>query len=173
MKLGKINHIGIVVEDIAEAKSRYSRLFGIKKWWEIVCDGELDLYYHGQKRACQVTLYYGGKGNTKIELIQTRGEENTYTEFFKKRGEGIHHIMYAVKDLDAAIIECKQEGFSVIQNATFKSGGATVRYAYVAKSEDGVIFELVECTLPWGGKKGDMPLELQLGTLTKSYRKVK
>ena len=81
--------------------------------------------------------------------------------------------MYAVKDLDSAISECQKDGMSVVQNATFSSGGATVRYAYMAKSEDGAIFELVECTLPWGGKKGDMPLELQLGTLTKSYRKVK
>src|SRR5690606_38678312 len=100
----------------------------------------LDLYYHGEKRNCEVTLYFAGKGFTKIELIQTRGDDNIYTEFLKRNGEGIHHIMYNVKDLKKAIEYCESIGMKVFQNATFKSAGATISYAYVGFDQKGVIF---------------------------------
>lgn len=173
MKLKKINHIGIVVKDIAEAKERYGKLFGIKQWYEIVCDGALDMEYLGEKKNCQVTLYYGGRGVTKLELIETHGDYNIYNKFFDKYGEKMHHIMYNVKDLDAAVKECEAAGLRVIQRANFESGGAKIRYAYVGKSEDDLIMELVETTIFGGIKKGDMPMEIKLGTVTKSFKKVK
>ena len=64
-------------------------------------------------------------------------------------------------------------GLTVFQRASFVSAGTTVRYAYVGKSEDDALFELIEATLPMGIKKGDVPLELQLGALTGTYKKVK
>lgn len=173
MKLKKINHIGIVVNDIDEAKERYGALVGIKKWYEIVNSSELDMTYKGEKRKCNVTLYVGGKGTTKLELIQTRGDENIYTEFLKRNGEGIHHAMYNVKSLDKAIEYYAAKGLKVLQQATFKSGGAVIKYAYVGKSETDFIFELIETTLFGFLKKGDMPLEIPLGLLGKSYRRVK
>lgn len=173
MKLKKPNHIGIVVEDINEAKKRYSRIIGIKKWYEIVNSSDLDMEYRGEKRNCKVTLYVGGKGNTKIELIETSGDRNIYTEFLEKNGEGIHHIMYNVKNLEEAISECELYGMRVLQRATFKSGGAKIKYAYVGKCEDGVILELIETTIMGFIKKGDMPFELQLGALTGSYKRLK
>ncbi|MEG2456807.1 MAG: VOC family protein [Clostridia bacterium] len=173
MKLKKPNHIGIVVKNISEAAERYGRIYGISKWWEIVCDGKLDMTYLGEKRNCKVKLYYGGKGSTKIELIETTGDDNIYTNFYAKRGEGMHHIMYNVKNLSEAIRLCEENGLKVIQSANFKSGGAKVRYAYMAESEDSVVLELVETTIAFGIKKGDMPFEMQLGTLTGSYKRVK
>ncbi len=65
MKVGKINHIGIVVTDANEAMERYGKLYGIKKWYKLVA-GPIDLHYRGEKRNCTVDLYFGGKGKTKI-----------------------------------------------------------------------------------------------------------
>lgn len=173
MNLKKPNHIGIVVKDINEAKTRYSQLLGIKNWYEIINSTKLDMIYNGEKRDCEVILYVGGKGPTKIELIETKGDSNIYTEFYKKNGEGIHHIMYNVKNLEKAIAECESKGMQIIQQATFKSGGALIKYAYIGKSENEVIFELIETTIMGFIKKGDLPFELQIGSLTGSYKKVK
>lgn len=173
MKFHKIGHVGIVVRDIQAAKEHYTRLLGIKKWYELVYDNGINLYYHGEKKNCNVTLYFGGNGHTVIELIGTEGEDNIYTNFLENHGEGIHHIEYYVKDLDKAVEHVKKEGLQVIQNADFVSAGARVRYAYVGKSENDVVYELIEMTLPMGVKKGDMPFETQLAVLTGNYKAVK
>lgn len=173
MKLGKPNHIGIIVKDIEEAKERYSRLMNIKKWYRLVSPSPITLLYKAEERKSNVTLYFGGKGATKLELIETKGDENIYTEFLKKHGEGIHHIMYNVKNLSLAISECEKEGLTVLQSSSFKSAGATISYAYVGRSEDSVIFELIETDIGLGLKKGDMPFEMLLGTLTGNYKRVK
>jgi len=173
MKYGKINHVGIVVKDINEAKERYSKLLGIKTWYESVYDDKLDLYYHGEKRNCDVKLYFGGKGSTTIELIETSGDPNIYNRFYEKHGESVHHLMYMTKNLDQTIEEMAKEGYKVFQNASFSSGGAKVRYAYIGKTEDEMMFEFIECSLTKNIKKGDIPCELKIGSLTGSYRKVK
>ena len=148
MKYGKINHVGIVVKDWNEATDRYGKLFGIKHWYEIVTDeGTFDLKYHGEKKDCKVRIFYGGKGTTKLEIIETQGEKNIYDYFYEKRGEAAHHLMYMTKDLDRTIKEFSENGYKVFQNATFSSGGAKIRYAYMGKDEDGLIFEFVECSL--------------------------
>ena len=173
MKFGKIGHVGIVVKDLQAAKEHYSRLFGIKKWYELTYDTLLDMTYRGEKRNCNVTLYFGGKGHTVIELIYPQGDENIYTTFLANHGEAIHHIQYNVKNLDEAIKHVEKEGLKVLQAATFKSAGATVKYAYVGKSENDAVYELIETTLPFGMKKGDMPFETQLAALTGNYKRVK
>ena len=141
MKYGKINHVGIVVKDWNEATDRYGKLFGIKHWYEIVTDeGTFDLKYHGEKKDCKVRIFYGGKGTTKLEIIETQGEKNIYDYFYEKRGEAAHHLMYMTKDLDRTIKEFSENGYKVFQSATFSSGGAKIRYAYMGKDEDGLIF---------------------------------
>ena len=174
MKYGKINHVGIVVKDWNEASDRYGRLLGIKHWYEIVTDeGSFDMRYRGEKKNSQVRIFYGGKGTTKIELIETSGDKNIYDRFYEKHGEAVHHVMYMTKDLDKTIREFSDNGFQVLQDATFTSNGARIRYAYMGKDEDSLIFEFVECSLTKSIKKGDMPFEMQIGALTGSYKKVK
>ncbi len=173
MKLGKINHIGIVVADISEAKSRYSALLGIKNWYEVNCTSDLDIEYQGKSGKPTVTLYLGGKGNTKIELVEASGDSNIYNDFFEAHGEGIHHIMYNVKNLDNAVLSAQKEGYVVAQSGHFISGTADVKYAYVHKPNTISYIELIETTILLGIKKGDLPLELLLGSLTGSHRKLK
>ncbi len=173
MKVGKIAHVAFIVEDIEKASDYYSKLLGIKKWYELVCSSELELYYLGERKNCDVKIWYAGKGHTSIELIQTRGDENIYATFLKRHGEMIHHVQYYVPNLKNAIKAAENEGLKVFQSANFMSKSMRVDYAYVGKSEDSVIFELIEATLPFGIKKGDMPFELLLGRLTGNFKRVK
>lgn len=173
MKIGKIGHACIVVNDIEKASEHYSKLFGIKHWYELVTTSELEMYYHGEKKNCEVKIWYGGKGHTSLELVQTSGDDNIYTEFLRNHGESIHHLQYYVKNLKEAVEAVEKEGLKVIQSATFYSKSMRVDYAYVGKSESDAVFELIEATLPLGIKKGDMPFELMLGRLTGNFKKVK
>lgn len=173
MKLGKIAHACIVVNDIDAASDHYSRLLGIKHWYELRRTSPLDLEYKGEKRNCDVTIWLGGKGHTKIELVQSRGDENVYTDYLKNFGEGIHHVQYYVKDLAKAIEASEKEGLVVLMKASFMSKGMRIDYAYVGKDDHSAAFELIEATLPGGIKKGDMPFETALGLLTGNMKKVK
>lgn len=173
MKNGKINHVCFVVNDWQEATKRYSDLFGIKHWYEIVIDpGTLKLYYKGQQVNSQIKLLFGGKGTTKIELVDTKGDKNFYSEWFEKHGEAPHHMMYMTKNFEKTVEEFKAKGFQVFQNAEYYSGGVLVKFAYMGPNEDGPIFEFVECSITKKIKKGDMPFECQLGQLSGSYKKI-
>jgi len=174
MGYGRINHVCFIVKDWKEATERYSKLFGIKHWYEIVIDkGTLDVDYRGQKVNSELKLIFGGKGQCKIELVDTKGDKNFYDEWYEKHGEAPHHIMYMTKNFDKTIEEFKGKGFQVFQNASYLSGGVKVRYAYMGPNEDGPIFEFVECSITKHIKKGDMPFEVQLGQLSGSYKKIK
>ena len=61
----------------------------------------------------------------------------------------------------------------MLQQASFESAGAKIRYAYVGKSEDDTVIELIETVLPFGMRKGDMPCEVQLAAMTGNYKRVK
>lgn len=173
MKLKKINHIGIVVEDCEEASERYGKIYGINKWYELDIK-DLELWYKEKKRDCEIKLYFGGKGFTKVELIETHDQDNAYTAFLKRQGEGMHHVMYNVRNLEKAILSLEQDGMTVIQHATFKSGGANVRFAYMGWKEEGVVVELVETEILPGIIKGDLPGEIAfLGKISGSYRRIK
>ena len=173
MKLGKVAHACIVVNDIEEASAHYTRTLGIKHWYELVRTSDLDLYYKGEKRNCDVKIWLGGKGHTAIELIESKGDENLYTSYLSNFGEGIHHLQYYVKDLKKAIAEFEKEGLQVLQSACFYSKGMKVDYVYMGKDEHSAAFELIEATLPGGIVKGDMPFEILLGRLTGNMKKVK
>lgn len=173
MKLKKINHVGIVVNDINEAKDRYGKAFGIKSWYEIVVSSPVELEYLGEKRDCTIKLYVGGKGTTKVELLEAKGERTIYSDFLERRGEGIHHIMYNVKDLEAAVSDLEANGMKVLQKASYMSAGAKIRYVYIGRGEDDTVLELVEMTIMGKMKKGDMPCEVLMGRITGNYKKVK
>ena len=75
--------------------------------------------YRGEMKNSKVRIFYGGKGTTKIELIETSGDKNIYERFYEKHGEAVHHVMYMTKDLDKTVREFSDNGFQVLQDATF------------------------------------------------------
>ena len=53
-------------------------------------------------------------GPNKIELLQATTKDSPIAKFIEKKGEGIHHIAFAVKDIEAEIKRLKGEGFKMI-----------------------------------------------------------
>ncbi len=89
--IGKLNHVAIVVPDLAEAAAKYRDTLGA------TVSEPLDLPDHG------VTTVFVELPNTKIELLHPLGEDSTIAKFLANNpGGGMHHVCYEVEDIYAA-----------------------------------------------------------------------
>ena len=71
-------------------------------------------------------------------------EDSAIAKFIAKRGEGIHHIAYAVEDIDKEMKRLKNEGFKLL-NETPKKGADNKLIAFLhPKSSNGVLVELCQ-----------------------------
>ncbi|MDR3611138.1 MAG: methylmalonyl-CoA epimerase [Ignavibacteriaceae bacterium] len=132
METTHIEHIGIAVKNLDESIKFYEHTFGLKCYAvEIVKD---------QK----VRTAFFELGQTKIELLESTEANGPISKFIEKRGEGIHHIAYAVKNIQSALIKLQSEGIQLIDNQPRK-GAEGLEIAFLhPKSTFGVLTELCE-----------------------------
>ncbi|GAB1449464.1 MAG: methylmalonyl-CoA epimerase [Bacteroidetes bacterium] len=130
--LDKIEHIGIAVKNAAISKELFSKLFNTPpyKEEEVVSEGVKTIFFQ--------------TGPNKIELLEASNPESPIAKFIEKRGEGIHHIAFAVENIEAEIERLKQEGFQFIQEVP-KDGADNKRIVFLhPKSTNGVLIELCQ-----------------------------
>ncbi len=130
--MDKIEHIGIAVKDIAASNEVYTKLLGVKpyKMEEVLSEGVRTSFFE--------------VGPNKIELLEATKEESPIAKFIEKRGEGIHHIAFAVDDIEAELKRLKEEGFRLL-NEKPKKGADNKLIAFVhPKSTNGVLVELCQ-----------------------------
>ena len=126
----KIEHIGIAVKDLEAAEGLYSKLLNTKPYKRETVESE------------RVTTSFFASGPNKIELLHATSSDSPIAKFIEKRGEGIHHIAFAVDDIEAEISRLKDEGFTLIHE-TPKDGADGKRIAFLhPKSSGGVLVEL-------------------------------
>jgi methylmalonyl-CoA/ethylmalonyl-CoA epimerase len=128
----KIEHIGIAVKNIENANKIYSSLFGCPpyKTEEVKSEG--------------VKTSFFMTGDSKIELLEATDPDSPIAKFIEKKGEGVHHIAFAVDDIESEIIRLKKEGFIVL-NETPKKGADNKLVAFLhPKSTQGVLVELCQ-----------------------------
>lgn len=83
-------------------------------------------------------------GDGEVELMAPLREDSPVGKFVARRGPGLHHVAYAVADLDGALAEAGAAGLELI-DATPRAGMHGGRIAFVhPKSFGGVLTELVE-----------------------------
>jgi len=128
----KIEHIGIAVKDLKKANAIYTKLFGVPP-------------YKTEKVASEgVNTSFFKSGPNKIELLEATKPESPIAKFIAKKGEGIHHIAFAVSDIEAEINRLKTEGFIVL-NEVPKKGADNKLVAFLhPKSTNGVLIELCQ-----------------------------
>ncbi len=128
----KIEHIGIAVKDIDTSNDLFKVLFG-KRHYKIE-----DVESEGVKTS------FFKCGPNKIELLQATNEDGPIAKFIEKKGEGIHHIAFAVEDIEAEIKRLEDEGFNMIHK-TPKKGADNKLIAFLhPKSTNGVLVELCQ-----------------------------
>lgn len=128
----KIEHIGIAVKNLEESNVLFASLLG-EKHYKIE-----DVESEGVKTSFFKT------GTNKIELLEATKRNSPIAKFIEKKGEGIHHIAFAVDDIDAEIKRLQSEGFIVL-NETPKKGADNKLVAFLhPKTTNGVLIELCQ-----------------------------
>lgn len=109
--IGRLNHVAIVVPDLAVAAETYRTTLGA------TVSDPLDLPDHG------VTTVFVELPNTKIELLHPLGEGSTIAKFLSNNASGgIHHVCYEVEDIIAARDKLKANGLRVLGDGEPKIG---------------------------------------------------
>ena len=130
----KIDHIGIAVSSIESREKIYTDGFGIDVLKKVIVPEQ------GAKIAIM------NVGEVKVELVEPLTESSPIAGFLKKKGEGIHHICFEVKDIDAEAQRLKKAGLTLIEGASpVGAGGSRVLFIHPS-STGGVLFELIEHT---------------------------
>lgn len=127
--LKKIDHIGVAVRSINEARKFYEQALGL------VCKGEEVVESQGVKTA------FFAIGETRIELLEPTSADSPIARFLDKKGEGIHHVAYLTDDLNGQLAKVRDGGGRLIHETPIAGAGGH-RVAFVhPKSSFGVLTE--------------------------------
>jgi methylmalonyl-CoA epimerase len=134
---GRIDHIGIAVEDIDAELKLYKKGYGM----------ELSLRETVEEQGVEAALLNVGDGH--VELMAPTGPDTPVGKFLAKRGAGMHHVAYAVDDIDATLERLAAAGIELIDaEARVGIGGSRVAFLQ-PRSTGRVLTEIVE---PVGGE---------------------
>jgi methylmalonyl-CoA/ethylmalonyl-CoA epimerase len=130
--MDKIEHIGIAVRSLNEARPIYETLLGCKS------------YKTEEVASENVITEFFKIGESKIELLEASSSESAIAGFIEKRGEGIHHIAFAVENIVEEMARLKAEGFKLL-NEVPKKGADNKLVCFIhPKSAHGVLIELCQ-----------------------------
>jgi methylmalonyl-CoA/ethylmalonyl-CoA epimerase len=130
--VGRIDHVGVAVDDMDTALAVYEQALGLEvEHREVV-----------EEQGVDAALLGVGEGH--LELLAPLGPDTPIGRYLAKRGPGIHHVAYAVEDIDAALDGLRTTGLCLIHESP-RTGIRNSRVAFVHPSAfDGVLTELVQ-----------------------------
>ena len=132
MKPTHIEHIGIAVKNLDEAIPFYENVLGLK------------CYAVEEVKDQKVKTAFFKVGETKIELLESTDSEGPIGKFIEKKGEGIHHIAFAVDQLQESLTDIGNKGVKLIDSSPRKGAeGLSIGFLH-PKSTFGVLTELCE-----------------------------
>jgi|TARA_B110000211_G_scaffold218695_1_gene263757 methylmalonyl-CoA/ethylmalonyl-CoA epimerase len=127
----KLEHIGIAVHNLEEAERIFGDLLGEPS------------YKREDVASESVLTSFFKAGDTKIELLVPTSPESAIARHLEKRGAGLHHLAFAVDDLDAEIERLTAKGYRVVTSP--KAGADGKRIAFLHPSDTAkVLVELCE-----------------------------
>lgn len=130
MKPKRIEHIGIAVSNLEEAI----------KYWEDVMG--LECYNIEEVVDQKVKTAFFKVGEVKIELLEATSPESPIAGFLEKKGPGVHHIAFAVDNVDEALSDVEKAGVRLIDKTSRKGAeGLSIGFLH-PKSTLGVLTEL-------------------------------
>jgi methylmalonyl-CoA/ethylmalonyl-CoA epimerase len=130
--LGRIDHIGVATDDLDGAIELYEETLGMP-----IAHRETV-----ESQGVEAVLLDIGDGH--VELLRPLGPDTPVGRYLERKGPGLHHVAYAVDDIDDTLGTLKQAGIELIDSEP-RVGIRDSRVAFVhPKSTGGVLTELVE-----------------------------
>ncbi len=129
---GRIDHIGVAVEDLDAAIELYNKGF------------EMAVQHREtvEEQGVEAVLLEVGEGH--VELLRPLSPDTGVGKFLERNGPGMHHVAYATDDIDAALDAVRAAGLRLIDE-TPRRGIRNSRVAFLhPKATGGVLTELVE-----------------------------
>jgi methylmalonyl-CoA/ethylmalonyl-CoA epimerase len=129
--IGKIDHVGIAVRSIAEARGLYEAM-------GLTVEAIEEVPHEGVRVAMIVC------GESRIELLEAMHDESPIAKFLARRGPGIHHLCLGSDDVRGDDARLREKGYEVLRpEPTRGAGGCWVQFVH-PKSAGGVLLELSE-----------------------------
>jgi methylmalonyl-CoA/ethylmalonyl-CoA epimerase len=129
---GRIDHIGVAVEDLDEAIALYGERLGMA------------LQHRETIEEQGVEAVLLGVGESHVELLRPLGPDTAVGKFLARGGPGLHHVAYGTDDIESALESVRGAGLRLIDDEP-RAGIRGSRVAFLhPKSTGGVLTELVE-----------------------------
>lgn len=129
---GRIDHMGVAVEDLDAAIALYEKSF------------EMELVHRETVDSQGVEAVLLDVGDGHVELLAPLGPDTAVGKFLARNGQGLHHVAYAVDDIDAELPRLASAGIELIDSAP-RVGIRESRVAFLhPRSTGGVLTEIVE-----------------------------
>lgn len=129
--LGALHHVGLAASDRQAVVGLYRDLLGY------------ELSHVDDVPSQQLEALIFGKGTERIEVLIPRSEDSVVGRFLAKRGPGMHHLCYAVADLDATIAELVECGVQLTDTQPAQGLFGPVVFIH-PKAAHGVMIELLQ-----------------------------
>ncbi|HEX5376130.1 MAG TPA: methylmalonyl-CoA epimerase [Solirubrobacterales bacterium] len=129
---GRIDHIGVAVEDLDAGIELYAKSF------------EMELAHREtvEEQGVEAVLLDVGEGH--VELLAPLGPDTPVGKYLARKGPGLHHVAYAVEDVDATLEGLAAAGVELIDSeARVGIRGSRVAFLH-PRSTGGVLTEIVE-----------------------------
>jgi methylmalonyl-CoA/ethylmalonyl-CoA epimerase len=131
VRVRRVNHLGILVEDLDGAVRSFTENLGLS----------LD---HVERYGEQLDIAFLPCGETLVELIKPLTNEGWNAEYLEEQGPGIQHVAFEVEDLEAALDELKARGVDSMGDAPIPGAGG-MRIAFLdPRAFGGILVELCE-----------------------------
>jgi methylmalonyl-CoA/ethylmalonyl-CoA epimerase len=130
--LGRIDHIGVATDDLDGAIALYEGKLGMPVAYRETVESQ----------GVEAVLLDVGEGH--VELLRPLDEDTPVGKYLAKKGPGLHHVAYAVGDIDDVLGKLKEQGIALIDSEA-RQGIRNSRVAFIhPKSTGGVLTEIVE-----------------------------
>lgn len=127
----KIDHLGVAVKSIAQARVFYEAL-GLRVTHEETVE-------HERVKTAMLPL-----GESRMELLEPTQEDSPVGRFIAKRGEGLHHVALQVEDIHEAMQRLKAQGAKLISEQVQTGAGGHLYFFVHPLSAGGVLVEIVQ-----------------------------
>jgi methylmalonyl-CoA/ethylmalonyl-CoA epimerase len=130
--LSRIDHIGVATDDLDVAIALYEGTMGMPVSHRETVESQ----------GVEAVLLDVGEGH--VELLRPLGPDTPIGRYLERRGPGLHHVAYAVEDIEGVLGKLKESGIDLIDSEP-RIGIRRSRVAFVhPRSTDGVLTEIVE-----------------------------